>query len=91
MTRRLLALLAILSGLAALHAPAQASRVDRLAYDVQALAQATNAPHGAVCQRAHAPRAIPRKCPLQPTLILHPQAPGVLAPSLIIGVDRALE
>lgn len=91
MTRRLFALLALLSGLAALHAPAHASRLDSLSYDVQSLTQTAKAPGGAVCQCTPDERKRERSCPEKKLPDARPRLLVPLPPSLIIGADRALE
>lgn len=91
MTRRLLAFLALLSGLAALHAPAHASRLDQLSYDVQALAEVADVQNGAACQCARPPQKTPLICDERGKSAVRPRLMGILAPSLIIGADRALE
>ncbi|MEM6858670.1 MAG: hypothetical protein AAF559_12430 [Pseudomonadota bacterium] len=91
MTRRLFAILALLSGLAALHAPANASRLDQLSYDVQALADAVNAKGGAVCQCEHPPQEHKRVCQDPDVQAMRPRLLGILPPSLVLGADRALE
>ncbi|MEO0589575.1 MAG: hypothetical protein AAFZ11_03330 [Pseudomonadota bacterium] len=91
MTRRLLAVLALLSGLAALHAPAHASRLDQLSYDVQALADAVNAKGGAACQCERPPQKRNRVCEEAEVKAMRPRLLGILPPSLVVGADRALE
>ena len=91
MTRRLLALIALLSGLAALHAPAHASRADQLACNVQALADCGKSHGVSVNVGEQKPRMNKRSCPDQRKPNVRPRLLGVLPPSLIVGVDRALE
>ena len=91
MTRRLLALVALLSGLAALHAPAHASRLDQLSYDVQTLTQTASTQGGASCQCAYPPKKAERLCLEQKALITRPRMLGILPLSVVPGVDRALE
>ena len=91
MTRRLLALIALLSGLAALHAPAHASRLDQLSYDVQALSEAGAAHSGASCLCVRPPKKPDRACLKQEKRAPRPVFPGVLPALMVIGVDRALE
>ena len=91
MTRRLLAILALLSGLAALHAPAHASRLDELSYDVQALSEVANSKGGAACVCEHPPQKRNRVCDDGKKAATRPRLIGVLPPSLVMGADRALE
>ncbi|MEL6706643.1 MAG: hypothetical protein AAFP79_00060 [Pseudomonadota bacterium] len=96
MSRRLLALLAILSGLAALQAPAHAavangsSRLDNLSYDIEALAEMVN-PQGAACQCQHPAKKPKRACDDQSKKTTRPRLIGVLPPPVVVGSDFALE
>ncbi len=91
MTRRLLALLAILSGLAALHAPAHASRLDDLSYDIETLVEIANSNKGAACQCELPPKGRKILCEEQARPLARPRLPGVMPPSVIVGADFSLE
>ena len=92
MSRRLLALLAILSGLAALHAPAHASsRLDSLSYDIETLAEMANAQGGAACQCERPPQKRKRKCDDRARKATRPPLIGVLPPPVVVGADMSLE
>ena len=92
MTRRLLALLAILSGLAALHAPAHASsRLDQLSYDVETLAEIADPQNAAACLCVVPPQKPSAAClkarkPKRRVRLLN-----VLPALMMVGVDRSLE
>ncbi|MEM9309973.1 MAG: hypothetical protein AAGA34_00880 [Pseudomonadota bacterium] len=91
MTRRLLAILALLSGLAALHAPAHASRLDQLSHEVPALSQVLKGQGVAACQCERPPQRRKRNCSQNKAASTRPRLLGALPPSLVIGADRALE
>ncbi|MEL6238878.1 MAG: hypothetical protein AAFQ90_09840 [Pseudomonadota bacterium] len=91
MTRQLLTFLALLSGLAALHAPANASQLDKLPYDVEALADLADAKSGVICQCQNPPRKQRLLCIQQQLRALRPRLMGTLPPSIVVGADRALE
>ena len=91
MSRRLLALLALLSGLAALHAPAHASRLDDLTYDIETLAEMVNAQANAGCQCEHPPQKRKVVCDERSKPIARPGVSGVLRPSVVVGADKSLE
>ncbi|MEM7701017.1 MAG: hypothetical protein AAF251_03690 [Pseudomonadota bacterium] len=96
MSRRLLALLAILSGLAALQAPAHAatasgaSRLDQLSYDIGTLAEMAN-PQSAACQCRHPAKKPKRVCDDHSKKTTRPRLIGVLPPPVVVGSDFALE
>ena len=91
MTRRLLALLAILSVLAALHAPAHASsRLDSLSYDIETLAEIAR-PQGAACQCERPPQKRKLICDDRTRKATRPRLIGVLPPPVIVGADMSLE
>jgi hypothetical protein len=91
MTRRLLALFALLSGLAALHAPAHASRVDQVVEGVAVSCEAQK-PRGGVACLFEQPKAKPsRTCPEKRKPAHRPAFPGVMPALMVIGVDIALE
>ncbi|MEM1196822.1 MAG: hypothetical protein AAGH57_12015 [Pseudomonadota bacterium] len=91
MTRQLFTLLAFLSGLAVLQAPAHASQLDELSYDVQTLADMADAKGGAVCACHYPPRKSGLSCPDSKIRGFRPRLIGVLPPSIVLGADRALE
>ena len=91
MSRRLLALLAILSGLAALHAPAHASQLDDLSYDIETLAEMVNPQGSAACQCEHPPKKRKRACEEQNKSVARPRINGLLPPSIVVGSDFSLE
>lgn len=91
MTRQLFALLALLSGLAALQAPANASPLAAMASDVQASSQAARANSAAVCQCEEAGKTSKRICPQRKAPLPRLRLFGLLGPSIVIGADRALE
>lgn len=91
MTRRLLALVVLLSGLAALHAPAHASGLDSLSYDVQTLSQTADTQGGAACRCAFPSQKVERVCDEQKAPIARPRTLRALPPSVVPGVDRSLE
>lgn len=92
MSRRLLALLAILSGLAALHAPAHASsRLDNLSYDIETLAEIANPQGHSACQCERPPKKRKRTCEEQNKSVARPRLIGVLPPPVVVGSDFALE
>jgi hypothetical protein len=91
MTRQIIALLALLSGLAALHAPAHASRLEQLSYDVQALAEVANSQGGAACLCTAPPQRRNRSCDETKQAATRPRFIGILPPSIVLGADRALE
>ncbi|MEM7688384.1 MAG: hypothetical protein AAF291_05115 [Pseudomonadota bacterium] len=91
MSRRLLALLAILSGLAALHAPASAARLDELSYDIETLAEMVNSGGGAACQCERPPKKRNRGCEKQSKKAVRLRLVGVHAPSVVVGADFSLE
>lgn len=90
MTRQFFAFLALLSGLAALQAPAQAARPDNLPCGVQSLAQAVKTPNSAViacvvacdgADRLEADRALAGRG----------LCAEIVRPALVIGIDRSHE
>jgi hypothetical protein len=91
MTRQLFALLALLSGLAALSAPANASPLQALAANVEASAQSER-PHSAVVQSAtaavRARTRIDRKGRITAPRL---HRSGIHSAPIFIKVDRALE
>ena len=92
MSRRLLALLAILSGLAALHAPAHASsRLDNLSYDIETLAEMATAQGGTACRCVRPPQKRKLKCEDRARKVTRPPLVGVLAPAVVVGADMSLE
>ena len=92
MSRRVLALQAILSGLAALHAPAHAaSRLDNLSYDIETLAEMAKAQGGAACQCVVPPQKRNRKCEDRARKVTRPPLVGVLPPPVVVGADMSLE
>ena len=97
MSRRLLALSALLSGLAALHAPAHAavsggaSRLDNLSYDIESLAEMANPKGSSACQCERPPNKRKRACEKQSTKAARPRFVGVLPPPVVVGSDFALE
>lgn len=97
MLRRLLALLAILSGFAALHAPAHAaeahgsSRLDNLSYDIETLVEMAKSHGGAVCQCERPPQKRKRVCEESKKKAARPRLIGVLPPSVVLGADKSLE
>lgn len=91
MTRRFLALIALLSGLAALHAPAHASRVDQVVEGVAVSCEAKKTRGGRACL-CEQPKAKPnRACPQKRKPAHRPAFPGVLPALMVVGVDIALE
>lgn len=91
MTRRLLALLALLSGLAALHAPAHASRLDDLSYDIETLAEMAKSHGGAACQCERPAQKRKHVCAERKKKTARPRLIGVLPPSVVLGADKSLE
>jgi len=97
MSRRLIALLALISGLAALHAPAHAavghgsSRLDNLSYDIETLAEMANPQGSSACQCESPPKKRKRACEEQSKKAVRPRLVGVLPPPVVVGSDFALE
>ncbi|MEM6826518.1 MAG: hypothetical protein AAF553_01090 [Pseudomonadota bacterium] len=91
MTRRLIAIFVLLSGLAALHAPAHASRLDDLSHDIETLAEIAKPQDGARCQCERPQRKRDRKCGEKASKAARPSHSFVLPASIIIGSDLALE
>ncbi|MDJ0977392.1 MAG: hypothetical protein QNI87_02540 [Erythrobacter sp.] len=90
MAHRLLAFVVLLTGLTALHAPAHASVLDRLSYDVETLGQMADL-KGEACQCEKPPEKHKRPCPKRKTPVERPRLHGILPPSIVVGADRALE
>lgn len=91
MTRRLIAIFALLSGLAALHAPAHASRLNDLSYDVEALAEIANPAGGAACQCERPQGKRVRTCGKEASKPVPQRTVLSLPASILIGSDLALE
>lgn len=91
MTRQLFALLAILSGLAVLQAPAHASQSGELSCDVQTLSDMADATGNLACAREHAPRISGFSGPDRKVCGLELRGIDTLPPSFVLKADRALE
>ena len=91
MTRQLLALLALLSGLAALQAPASASPLETLSSNIQASSNKTSGHRGAVCMCESVAEIGQRTCPQSDTIAALPALSDIELAATLIGVDRALE
>lgn len=91
MPRHLLALFALFSGIAALHAPAHANSVQSMVENTRTDARAGEATASESCACPERARENKNRCPQRekrkPTIWL----PSWLRPSVILGSDRALE
>lgn len=90
MTRQFFALLALLSGLAALQAPAQAARFDSLACNVQALSQVAKSQVSAVSECAIGVAAR-KRTGIAPRPSRFALFSGIAPQPIHIRVDRAHE
>lgn len=91
MRRHLITLFALFSGLAALHAPANASSLESMVFDVRALARANDAssPESCVCEQRKQDAA--KACPPRKSDSPLPRVLRRIRPAIIFGSERALE
>ncbi|WP_108791072.1 hypothetical protein [Erythrobacter sp. Alg231-14] len=91
MRRQLITLFALFTGLAALHAPAQASALESLVFDARAFARANDTATSVSCQCQHPPREGTAKCPSRDRQRAPARLPNSLRPTIVFGSERALE
>jgi len=91
MRRHLIALFALISGLAAIQAPANAASLETMVQNAQGFARPNDTGIASVCVSVakHEIRAIRR--PQAPNLSVPVRTLGVIRPAIVFGSERALE
>ncbi|BDI60934.1 hypothetical protein [Qipengyuania nanhaisediminis] len=91
MPRHLLALFALFSGIAALHAPAHASAVQSVVQDARQVARSGDAAISESCACPQQARERGQRCPKREERKSFSWLPSWLRPAVVLGSDRALE
>ena len=91
MRRHLLALFALFSGIAALHAPVHATTAQSAIHDARAMASAGQQAANPGCACAQRASEQPDSCPRREREALRWWEPSWLRPSVLVGSERALE
>ncbi len=91
MRRHLLTLFALFTGLAAIHAPANASALETMVFDARAFARANDSGQAKACVCAKQNEKRPARCTKAKPHALPARLRDVLNPPVIFGSERALE
>lgn len=91
MRRHLITLFALFTGLAALHAPANASALESLVMDARAFARANDASSAEICACEAQARQTAAKCPARERARTPSRLLSALRPPFTFGSERALE
>ena len=91
MPRHLLALFALFSGIAALHAPAQAAAPQSVVQDARSSSAANEAADSESCACPDRARQQAKACNVRERRRAWSWLPRWLRPSVVVGSDRALE
>ena len=91
MRRHLIALFALFSGIAALHAPASASSLDSMVFDARSIASAKDASSAEQCICTAQSQSAKKRCPKRERGLTPRRLLETLGLPVIIGSDRALE
>ena len=91
MRRHLITLLALISGLAAIQAPANASVLESFVFDARALARSNDSSASENCSCAQQREKQASRCPAREKETPPVRLPLGLRPPVIFGSERALE